>query len=90
MGRLDNVYLRPKHSVRLKNPVFTFLTYFTCELSGHSYNLSSLAEDLDKQFKGDDAWFNDYKIGFVNYTQAGLPVAESHRLARLLADQGRF
>jgi iron complex outermembrane recepter protein len=101
MGRMDNVYQRTnrfrlndyfigQHQFQLKSPAFQFRTYLTRELSGNSYNIRSLAENLDRQFKPDDQWFSEYRASVERSLQAGTGVEESHRLARALADAGRF
>lgn len=101
IGRLDNVYQRTnrfklddysiqQHALQLKSLAFTFKAYLTREVSGNSYNIRSLAENLDKNFKSDEEWFNDYKTSFQNSQQAGTSVGESLRTARTFADYGRF
>ncbi|WP_247236604.1 TonB-dependent receptor [Telluribacter sp. SYSU D00476] len=101
IGRLDNVYHRTnrfrlndytvqQHGVQLKSNEFTGKVYFTREVSGNSYNIRSLAENLDRHFKSDDRWFGDYRTHYLQKTSEGLPVAESHQLARDFADQGRY
>ncbi|PSR53214.1 TonB-dependent receptor [Adhaeribacter arboris] len=101
IGQLDNVYQRTnrfklndyrisQQVLQLKSPVFQLRTYYTREVSGKSYNIRSLAENLDKQFKSDNTWFKDYSTRFLNSQQQGISLPESHQLARSFADQGRF
>ncbi|QHT67227.1 TonB-dependent receptor [Rhodocytophaga rosea] len=101
IGKLDNVYHRTnrfklddylitQQVVQLKSPVFQFRVYYTHELSGESYNIRSLAENLDRQFKTDDIWFAAYTNSFKQSQQAGYSLAESQQLARSIADEGRF
>ena len=101
IGKTNNVYQRTnrfklanysvgQHVLQLKSPIWQWKAYLTRELSGNSYNIRSLAENLDKQFKSDERWFQDYRVNFQNNQQNGKSVAEDHQLARLLADQGRF
>ncbi|QNF34210.1 TonB-dependent receptor [Adhaeribacter swui] len=100
-GEMDNVYQRTnrfklddytvdQHVVQLQGKALQWKAYLTRELSGNSYNIRSLAENLDKHFKTDEVWFRDYRTNFENSQQNGLGVAESHHLARSLADQGRY
>jgi iron complex outermembrane receptor protein len=100
-GLIDNVYQRTnrfkldnytvgQHLIQLKSPVFQWKTYLTREVSGNSYNIRSLAENLDRQFKSDDRWFADYRNAFLSGQQAGMDVAEAHRTSRATADQGRW
>ncbi|MES2730231.1 MAG: TonB-dependent receptor [Bacteroidota bacterium] len=101
MGKLDNVYQRTnrfklddylvqQHVIQLKSPVFNWKAYYSQEESGQSYNIRSLAENLDKSFKSDDNWFKDYSAKFQKSTQAGIPVDESLQIARTFADAGQF
>ena len=101
IGKIDNVYQRTnrfkldnhtvgQHAVQLKSPRLQWKAYLTRELSGNSYNIRSLAENLDRSFKSDDIWFTDYRNSFLNSQQTGLNVDESHQIARTAADAGRY
>ena len=97
----DNVYQRSnrfrledyrlqQHALQLTGPVVQTRAYFTQENTGKSYNLRSAAENLDRSFKTDAAWRQDYTTAWNAATQAGQPVAQAHAAARLAADAGRF
>jgi iron complex outermembrane recepter protein len=101
IGRLDNVYQRTnrfrldnyllqQHVLQIKSPAFSGRAYLTHEDSGDSYNLRSLAENLDRHFKPDNRWFSDYRTRFLSSTAAGTSVEASHALARTYADEGRY
>jgi outer membrane receptor protein involved in Fe transport len=45
---------------------------------------------MDKAFKGDTNWYNDYKTGFATSYNQGSSAAEAHRAARTFADNGRY
>jgi outer membrane receptor protein involved in Fe transport len=83
-------YILQQHSVHFQSPKYQFKTYLTTENTGKSYNLRSAAENIDKAFKTDDAWFKDYTTAFKNAVTANASVAEAHHLARASADLGRF
>ncbi|QMU27845.1 TonB-dependent receptor [Adhaeribacter radiodurans] len=100
-GKTDNVYQRTnrfrlddytvgQHVVQLKGERLQVKAYLTRELSGDSYNIRSLAENLDRRFKSDSRWFQDYSAAYLASTSAGFPVAESHQRARAGADAGRL
>lgn len=101
LGKMDNVYQRTnrfkldnytvgQHVVQLKSARLQWKTYLTREVSGKSYNIRSLAENLDRRFKSDNQWFTDYRQAFLPSAAAGFGIAESHQLARTAADAGRL
>lgn len=87
--RLQN-YVLQQGVIEYSNPFIEFKSYFTHENSGNSYNLRSLAENMDRAFKSDDKWFSDYSNTFNEKISAGASVNEAHKLARIQSDQGRF
>lgn len=64
--------------------------YSTFENTGNSYNLRSLAENLDRSFKSDDSWFLDYANSFNNAILNGKEIDDAHQTARIQADRGRL
>lgn len=100
-ARLDNIYQR-SNRFRLENYVvqqqaFSFKTntltahaYWNRENTGESYNLRSMAENMDKHFKSDDAWFNNFKNRFNSSLNAGDDAASAQAIARAFADSGRL
>jgi iron complex outermembrane receptor protein len=62
----------------------------TRENTGQSYNLRSMAENLDRSYKPDAAWNRDYTAAWNAATQAGQAVAQAHATARTAADLGRY
>ena len=68
---LDNIYQRSnrfrlqdyrlqQHGLSLVSPVVQVRAYLTRENTGQSYNLRSMAENLDRSYKPDAAWNQDY------------------------------
>ncbi len=70
--------------------ILEFRTYLTQENTGKSYNIRSLAENMDRAFKSDNQWFSDYTSAYNNAITDGATVASAHHQARTSADQGRF
>ena len=70
--------------------VFQVRAYFTLENTGRSYNLRSLAENMDRAFKSDNQWFADYTTAYNNAIASGSSVADAHKIARENSDKGRF
>ncbi len=97
---LNNVYQRTnrfrledyrldQHSLTLTSPSVQIRAYHTRENSGRSYNIRSMAENIDKGFKADDQWFGDFTKQFTTSTGAGVAVPTALQSARATADQGR-
>ncbi len=98
---LDNIYQRAnrfrlkdyklqQHAVELKNKVYQLQGYWTKENTGKSYNLRSAAENQDRNFKTDAAWYNDFTNGFNTAVQAGSEIPDALKQARTIADAGRY
>jgi iron complex outermembrane receptor protein len=98
---LNNVYQRSnrfslqdytlnQYTLNYISPIFEMRTYLTQENTGKSYNIRSLAENMDRAFKSDNNWFNDYTNAYNNAIIGGATITNAHRLARQSADNGRF
>lgn len=99
---LNNVYQRAnrftlknyrlqQHALELKNDIFQIRAFATGEDTGKSYNLRSAAENLDRRFKSDNDWYNDFSNAFTNATvQPGVSTQQALTLARTTADLGRL
>ncbi|UOQ77594.1 TonB-dependent receptor [Hymenobacter sp. 5516J-16] len=87
--QLTNYHLQ-QHALQLTTPVVQARAYITQENTGRSYNLRSMAENLDRSFKPDARWNQDYTAAWNAATQAGQTVAQAHAAARTAADAGRL
>ena len=83
-------YIVQQHKLEINNPKYFFRTYYTEENTGNSYALRPLAENLNKAFKSDTKWYNDYTNAFNSAIGSGNSVAQSLQVARTAADYGRF
>ncbi|MES2138288.1 MAG: TonB-dependent receptor [Bacteroidota bacterium] len=83
-------YALQQYALEYQSPVFQVRSYLTLENTGKSYNMRSLAENMDKAFKSDNKWFSDYTIAYNNAITQGEGIADAHRLARLTSDGGRY
>jgi outer membrane receptor protein involved in Fe transport len=99
-GILDNLYQRTnrfrlndyrinQHSFSLKSPSIQAKAYITHENTGQSYNIRSMAENIDRSFKTDDKWFADFTTHYNANTKAGMTVTQALQTARNEADKGR-
>lgn len=87
--RLENYQLH-QFGLSYHAPKFEFKTYLTQENTGRSYNLRSLAENLDRSFKSDNQWFTDYTNSFNSALANGSTIPSAHAIARSDSDAGRF
>lgn len=98
---LDNIYQRSnrfrlqdyrlqQHALQLTGPVVQARAYLTRENTGKSYNLRSAAENLDRSYKTDAVWNQQYTNAWNAATTNGQTVAEAHATARAAADAGRY
>jgi outer membrane receptor protein involved in Fe transport len=83
-------YLLQQHIVQYKSPLLRANAYINTENTGNSYNLRSMAENLDISFKSTNQWYADYASAFTNALGGGSAVAASHNMARQEADNGRL
>ncbi|MBC7391400.1 MAG: TonB-dependent receptor plug domain-containing protein [Opitutaceae bacterium] len=86
--RLDD-YLTQQNGVFLKSNSIQFKTYLTSENTGRSYNIRSLAENIDRSSKSDDQWFKDFSKQFNKSITDGNNVQGAMNNARSFADIGR-
>jgi iron complex outermembrane receptor protein len=86
--RLDD-YLTQQHGFTLKGSSIQFKAYINSENTGNSYNIRSMAENIDRYYKSDDQWFKDYTKRFNSNSAQGIPVPDAMNNARLFADSGR-
>lgn len=97
---LDNVYQRAnrfrledylvqQHGIQFQSNSVQLKVYLNRENTGNSYNLRSMAENIDRNYKPDNLWYADYTAAFNTATGAGATVADAHRQGRIAADAGR-
>lgn len=87
--RFDN-YQTQQHAISFQSPEIQLRTYLTRENTGDSYNIRSMAENIDRSFKLDNQWFSDFTNHFNSSKANGLAVSEAMRIARLNSDFGRI
>lgn len=86
---LKNYWLS-QYAINYESSYFDFRTYLTKENTGKSYNIRSLAENIDRSFKQDSIWFLDYTSAFYKATSEGINIPDAHKYARQVSDDGRF
>ena len=87
--RLQDYYIQ-QHAMQYRSGALQANVYLNNENTGQSYNLRSMAENIDRSFKQDNTWFADYSREFNQANMNGVPLADAHRQARVFADNGRL
>ena len=86
--RLDD-YVTQQHSLAVKTNSIQFKAYINTENTGNSYNIRSMAENIDRSFKTDDVWYKDFSNRFKTDAANGVSVPAAMHDARTFADSGR-
>ncbi len=86
--RFDD-YVTQQHALTIKSSTIQFKTYLTHENTGNSYNIRSMAENVERSFKSDNTWFSDFSKQYNASISGGATVPEAMTSARASADQGR-
>lgn len=101
VAQLNNVYQRAnrfrlkdylimQHALQFTGRGFSGKVYYNAENTGRSYNLRSMAENIDRHAKKDAAWFADYVSAFNHLNDGLRSPAMSHAGARAFADRSRL
>lgn len=83
-------YLLQQHGLDYQSNWIAFKLYTNSENTGSSYNLRSMAENIDRGYKSDNIWYKDYSTAFNVAIANSSSIATSHQLARTAADAGRY
>jgi iron complex outermembrane receptor protein len=83
-------YLVQQHGIRYQSPSLSIRAYTNSENTGDSYNLRSMAENIDRSFRSDKDWFALYSSAFESTSGTGLNPSAAHQQARQVADLGRY
>lgn len=90
-------FFMQQHKLEFRNNNFFVRGYITAEKAGNSYDTRFTAININRTWKPDQTWFQDYVAGFLGAT-AGQGIfdptteqlAAAHAAARDNADIGRF
>lgn len=79
-----------QYKAEVKGKNWFLRAYTTRENSGDSYTNTFAAVQLNRKWKDDGAYFQQYTAVYSAARAAGAPDATAHAQARAYADQGRF
>lgn len=86
---IDN-FFQQQHKIEFRNNNFFVRGYVNEDKAGDSYDMVFTGIQVNRAWKDDNTWFGEYVGAFVQSQLAGVPVEQSHVLARQTADTGRF
>jgi outer membrane receptor protein involved in Fe transport len=86
--RLDD-YVTSQHTLTFKTNSIQVRAYVNTENTGNSYNIRSMAENIDRKFKTDEAWYKDFSSQFNTSIGNGATLPAAMTEARSFADKGR-
>ncbi len=87
--QLDNTEVQ-NHKLEIKGSNYLFRSYVSIENTGDSYNLKPLSDNLDLTHLSNTAWRDRFKTELQGQINAGQPITEAMRAARVAADAGRY
>lgn len=79
-----------QYKAEVKGNSWFLRAYTTRENSGDSYAATISAVQLNRKWKSDADWFQQYTAAYSATSAAGASEAAAHAQARAFADQGRF
>lgn len=87
--RLQDYWVQ-QQALQFQSQSLSVKLYTNNEDTGNSYNLRSMAENIDRNFKSDATWYTDFTKAFTAASAAGSSVSEAMNAARSSADLGRY
>ena len=82
-------YFIQQMALQYQSKLLSIRIYSNNETSGNSYNLRSMAENIDRAFKPDAIWYSDYANAFNKAIVGGTEISAAHLTARATADANR-
>ncbi|WP_309641242.1 TonB-dependent receptor domain-containing protein [Flavobacterium sp.] len=82
---LNNFFIQ-QHKLELKGKNFFIRGYTTTEDGGKSYDMTFTALNINRAWKSDQAWFQQYGAAYILSTLAGQAPSGAHAIARNFAD----
>jgi outer membrane receptor protein involved in Fe transport len=79
-----------QHKLEIRNDNFFVRGYITEDDAGDSYDMVFTAVNINRQWKDDTPWFEEYIGTYAAATLGGLTDAQAHLAARAAADTGRL
>lgn len=89
-----NGFFQEQHKLEIKNDNFFLRGYVVADKAGDSYDMVFTGININRSWKSDEDWFQEYIGTFAGIELSGNPngltEAQKHAAARAAADTGRF
>lgn len=86
---IDN-FFQQQHKLEFKNDNFFLRGYVVADKAGDSYDMVFTGININRAWKSDEDWFEQYILTYVGATFGGATEAQAHAAARAQAESGRF
>ncbi|MFV9549704.1 TonB-dependent receptor [Algibacter sp. PT7-4] len=83
-------FFQQQHKLEFKNDNFFLRGYIVSDKAGDSYDMVFTGININRAWKSDTDWFEQYILTYAGATLGGATEAESHAAARAAAEDGRF
>ncbi|MEZ4801772.1 MAG: TonB-dependent receptor [Gelidibacter sp.] len=86
---IDN-FTQLQNKIEFKNNNFFLRGYIVSDKAGDSYDMVFTGININRAWKSDSQWFQEYIQTYVGATLSGATDADAHDAARAQAESGRF
>ena len=87
-------FFQEQHKLEIRNDNFFLRGYVVADKAGDSYDMGVTGIQINRAWKSDQAWFNDYIQTYAGIELSGNPNGltddQKHAAARAVAETGRF
>jgi len=87
-------FSQQQHKIEVKNDNFTVRGYVVSDKAGDSYDMVFTGININRAWKSDEQWFQEYIQTFAGINLSGNPQGlseqQKHDAARAVADTGRY
>ena len=83
-------FFQQQHKLEFKNDNFFLRGYVVTDKAGDSYDMVVTGININRAWKGDTQWFEEYIGTYAAATLGGATEAQSHAAARAQAESGRY
>ena len=83
-------FFQQQHKLEFKNDNFFLRGYVVTDKAGDSYDMVFTGININRAWKGDTQWFEEYIGTYAAATLGGATEAQSHAAARAQAESGRY
>ncbi|MEP3837230.1 MAG: TonB-dependent receptor [Algibacter sp.] len=85
-----NNFFQQQHKLEFKNDNFFLRGYIVTDKAGDSYDMVFTGININRAWKDDTQWFEEYIGTYAAATLGGATEEESHAAARAQAESGRY